>query len=343
MITKEETRMLPIEQVQFDIENPRIKKSLEKYGDKLDEDRIMFALRSASEESNGSSSYSRLKGSILASGGVKSPIVVIDEGDGYICIDGNTRLAIYKEYLRDRTKGNWSEIKSTLVRNASEKDIETIRTAAHMVGSRPWPAFEKARYLHDLRHQDLMTFDELVELCGGSRTEIERQIQAYQDMNDYYREIVDDSAFHIDRFSGFVELQKPKIKEAIWQAGLDLKDFGEWIRDGKIYKLSSVRDLPKVLNDETAKKMFLEGGPRSIEFAVAELNSRLSSKNLDKVKLDSATLYQLAEKMTQTINDLPYREYRDLMDRSGSDVEKNIRILENLCFELQGLLKYAGE
>ena len=100
----------------------------------------------------------------------------------------------------------------------------------------------------------------MIALCGGNKTDIDRQIDAYHDMNEYYRDVVDDTAFHIDRYSGFVELQKSQVKEAIFEAGLGLKDFGEWIRDGKIYRLEDVRQLPKVLRDDDAKNAFLNGG-----------------------------------------------------------------------------------
>ena len=229
----EKHTMLNVETVSFDTDNPRIKKALEKYGGQLNAERIHFALRSATDGNKGASSYSQLKDAILASGGVIFPITVIVNGNGYVCIDGNTRLAIYKQFLKESVDGSWSEIKAVVLDNADQRDIETVRVSAHLVGPREWPAYEKARYLHYLRNSKFMEYGELIALCGGNKLGIERQIAAYHDMNEYYRDVVDDTAFHIDRFSGFVELQKPRIKEAIFEAELDLKNFGEWIRDGK--------------------------------------------------------------------------------------------------------------
>ena len=57
----EKFEMLKVETIDFDTDNPRIKKALEKYGDRLNAERIHFALRSATEESNGASSYNRLR------------------------------------------------------------------------------------------------------------------------------------------------------------------------------------------------------------------------------------------------------------------------------------------
>jgi len=338
---------LDVKSVSFDTDNPRIKKALEKYGDKLNAERIHFALRSATDGASGTSSYFSLRDSIRASGGVMSPITVIkSKGVGYVCIDGNTRLAIYKEFLKNGLEGTWSTIKAIALDNADQRDIETIRVSAHLVGAREWPAYEKARYLHYLRNSKFMSYDEMIALCGGNKTNIERQIDAYHDMNEYYRDVVDDAAFKIERFSGFVELQKSRIKDAIFEADLDLKDFGEWIRDGKIYRLEDVRQLPKVLRNEEAKRTFLTGGPRSIEAATRLLDQQ-AQKDLGqtsrKITLETASIYQLAEVLARRINDLPYSEVRALKNKERNEVAEQINTLEDLSARLQGLLEDVSE
>ena len=102
----------------------------------------------------------------------------------------------------------------------------------------------------------LLDYDQIIQLAGGNRRDIQQRIDAYENMNEHYRDKVSDDAFKIERFSGFVELQKAGIKDSIFDAGLTLDNFGEWIRDGKIYKMADVRQLPKVLrNDETKKNI----------------------------------------------------------------------------------------
>lgn len=339
--------MISVDEISYDIENPRIKMALEKYGDQLTPDRIFFALRSAQEGTGGTSSFSSLRDSIRANGGVATPINVITKQGEKICIDGNTRLAIYKEFLKQGVDGDWSKIKAITINNADQRDIEKIRVSAHLVGAREWPAYEKARYLHYLRNQKFMTYDEMIALCGGNKTNIERQVDAYHDMNEYYRDIVDDdAAFHIDRFSGFVELQKQNIKDAIFEAGFTLKNFGEWIRDGKIYRLADVRQLPKVLCDDEAKKLFLEGGPRSIENAIKLVQKKEDESLIEmsgKLTLESATVYQLAEFLMRRVNELPYSEVRALSNREHSDADEHIRIFEDLSDRLKNLIEDVSE
>ena len=342
----EKHTMLDVDKISFDPENPRIKKALEKYGEQLNAERIHFALRSATDGSRGTSSYSSLRDSIRASSGVIAPIVVTRGNDGYVCIDGNTRLAIYKQFMKEETVGDWTRIKSIVLSDARQRDIETIRVSAHLVGAREWPAYEKARYLHYLQSQKFLTYGEMTALCGGNKTDIERQIDAYHDMNEYYRNIVDDTAFHIDRFSGFVELQRPGIKEAIFDADMDLENFGAWIRDGNIYRLEDVRKLPKVLRDDEAKKIFLDGGPRSIESAITFLDQQAKNDldgTLTTETLETASIYKLADVLGRRINDLPYSEVRALKNKELSDSAEQIDVLEDLSVRLRSLLEDVSE
>ena len=348
-MTEDHVALLRVEEVSYDPDNPRIKKALEKYGDKVNAERIHFALRFSAVgngDDHGDSSYSRLRDSILASGGIMTPITVIARDDGYICIDGNTRLAIYKQFLQEGAVGPWSRIKATVLDNAQQRDIEIVRVSAHLVGSREWPAYEKARYLHYLRHQKFMDVHEMIALCGGNKHEIERQIDAYSDMEEHYRNVVDDAAFHIDRFSGFVELQKQDVQEAIFSAGFTLTNFGEWIRDGKIYRLADVRKLPRVLRDDEAREKFLEDAPRSIEAAVRLLEQRENSVHTkpSALTLANASMYQLAENLARRINDMPYREMKALKNKENNDEAKErISVLDDACERLQDLLNDVSE
>ena len=338
--------LLDIDKISFDVDNPRIKMALEKYGDKISPQRIHFALRSATDASNGASSYMRLEGSIRAKGGIVVPIVVATRGEESVCIDGNTRLAVYKKLLKETGDERWSKIPAIVHGEISQREIEEIRVSAHLVGAREWPAYEKARYLHYLRNEELMGYNDMIDLCGGNKAEIERQIEAYHDMNDYYRDKVDDTAFQIDRFSGFVELQKRRVKDAIFNAGFELEDFGEWIRDGKIYSLADTRELPMVLANPEATKIFTEGGPRSIEEAIRYCEAHTpEAKKQDpkKTTLDKADLYFLAKVLVRKIDKLPRAEWRALRDREHADADDQIRILEDLLEQVQSLLDDVGK
>ena len=343
---REKYLQLKIDDVEFDTDNPRIRMALEKYGDDINADRIYFALKTATPETSSSTqAFEQLRGSIKAYGGLSQPIMVVEKNGKKICVDGNTRLAIFKDFQKKEVAGDWSEIPASLLSDATQIDIEKIRTSAHLVGARAWPAYEKARYLNYLYNEEFMDFNQMVALCGGNRAEIERQIQAFSDMNEYYREKVEDTAFKIDRFSGFVELQRPAVRDAIFDAGLNLEDFGKWIKDGQISKLADVRHLPKVLRDEEAKQIFIGGGINSIDEAIrcVDEKTRKSSPSDQNILLVNASIKVLAKTLTQKLNDLPASEYRALRHKEDEDTIETVQVLEDLHETLNETLSDVRE
>lgn len=339
-----ESKFRPIrtDQIEFDKENPRIKVALEKYGDNLDDQRIRFALQTATEGSSSTSSYRSLKDSIRAAKGISVPIVVWPKGDRFVCVDGNTRLTIYHELHEENAPGQWTTINCIVLEDPQPIDIETIRVTAHLVGAREWPAYEKARYLHHLRNVQFLDYDELIARCGGNKTSITREIDALHDMNEFYRDVNTSDAFKVDRFSGFRELQKPNIKEAIFGAGFDLHNFGEWIRDGQIYRLADVRKLPLVLADDKAKTAFVTGGIRSIEKAIdiAETNRRKDvHPSPSETSVAEAGMATLAQALLDRIKTLPRQDYVALRDRQYKDAEQEVDVLRDLVEQLQDLLE----
>ena len=335
-------RTISTGEIVFDTQNPRIKVALEKYGDKLNDQRIRFALQSAAGGSVSASSYRSLKDSIRAARGISVPIVVWSDGAQFVCVDGNTRLAIYRELHDENAPGDWVAIKCLVLDNPDQRDIETIRVTAHLVGARDWPAYEKARYLHHLRTVEFMDYDELIARCGGNKASITRQIDAYHDMNEFYRDVSSDDAFRVDRFSGFVELQKPGIKDSIYSAGFDLHDFGGWIRDGQVYRLADVRKLPLVLADDEATKAFVTGGVRSIEQAIsiAEANRRKDGQSPSlETPVGKASMGTLAEALLQRIKSLPRQDYVALRDRQYQNADQDVDVLRDLAEHLTDLLE----
>ena len=315
---------------------------MEKFGDQLDETRIRFALQNATEGSSNTSSYRALKDSIRASRGISVPLVVRPDNGRFVCIDGNTRLAIYNELLKEEVPGHWTAINCLVLDNPSPRDIETVRVTAHLVGAREWPAYEKARYLHYLRNVEYMDYDELIARCGGNKATITRQIEAFHEMNEFYRDVCSDDAFKSDRFSGFVELQKPNIKDSIFRAGFSLHDFGKWIRNGQIFRLADVRKLPLVLADDEATTMFVEGGFRSIENAVevAEGNRR---KDIHPSPLETsvakASIATLAEVLLDRIKSFPRQDFVALRDRQYEAAHQEVDVLSDLAEQLHDLLQ----
>ena len=337
---RKETRTdLDIDVVEFDDENPRIKGALEKYGENINAERIHFALQNSSDEgAKNAAGFHRLKISISADKGITEPIKVVNKNDRYICVDGNTRLAIYRDFAKDDSSKSWQMIPAVVLENASQVDIEKLRVTAHLVGARPWPAYEKAKYLKYLRYEEHMDYDDLIALCGGNRSDIEEQVDAFDDMNEYYRDRVEDSDFKIDRFSGFVELQKRGRKEAIWDAGFELSDFGDWLHEGKIHALADVRHLPKVLRDAEARDLFVNGRLHSIRDAARLVENKNRNPNDSSLNLKDAKIDALSHMLKEKLENMTQLD----LDKLKSD-EKTREILRSLSERLNETLEYVGK
>lgn len=340
--------LLDVDDIQFDTDNPRIRKSIEKHGKNVTADVINFALRTSDDgTSSGVPSFERLKKSILTNQSILSPIVVINATSGYVCIDGNTRLAIYRDFKNEGVTGNWDKIPCIIQSRSDEFARDCIRLQAHLVGPRQWPAYEKARYLAQLRNTDYMSWQDLVDMGGRSEKEIKNSINAYHYMEQHYRNRLEsDDDFDITRFSGFEEFYKnPKVEQAVYEAGFTKNDFADWIAigtdngDRKIERLQDIRQLPVVLANQNARDIFIKGGKNSIIDAVKALDVP-SADDADKTKtLGNASLHDLVLTLTYRLAKMPYEEYRALEDDEDPATISLKEKLEELATEIFQMLK----
>jgi hypothetical protein len=327
---------VPVEDIELDRSNPRIRKFLEMYGDDPTPEQIFLALGAGNDDEAGASTsttFEKLKQSIITNGGIIQPVILNRRKDGsLVCVEGNTRVALYKHFGSTNVKGSWSHIPALVHDEIDEASVHAIRLQVHLVGIRPWDPYSKAKYLYELRTQDHLPFGTIVDYCGGRQTEVAESINAYSDMEQYYRPVVgDDGDFDTTRFSGFVELQKPGVKQAITAAGFDLSDFARWIHEGKLYPLQKVRVLPRILRNEKAREIFLKQGARKAEAV-------LEKPDLNRT-LQEAEIGQLARALVGRIAALQYEEQQRIQADPGGDTAQ---ALVDANGELGKLLKWLG-
>lgn len=326
------SEQVAVADIELDRNNPRIRKFLEMYEEDPSPEQIFQALGAGGDDEGGASgtTFEKLKQSILTSGRAIQPVILNRRKDGtLVCIDGNTRVALYKSFVTDLVKGNWLTITALVHDNLNEASMHAIRLQVHLVGPRAWDPYSKAMYLHSLRTQEDLPFAMIVDFCGGRPKDIAESINAYSDMENYYRPIIpEEGDFDIRRFSGFVELQKPGIKEAILQAQFTFKDFAQWIYDENLYPLSHVRLLPRILRNPQATEIFLKpvnqgGGSRKAEAVLAK-------PDLNKALVD-AEIGQLARALTESIRTLPWMESQNLKsDPAGPTAQALVEVHQEL-------------
>ena len=150
-------------------------------------------------------------------------------------------------------------------------------------------------------------------------------------MENHYRPVIDgiDGDFDPSRFSAFVELQKPGIKQAIYKAGFSESDFSRWVDERKLFPLNSVRRLPQILDSPEARRVFLREGAR------AGINT-LDAPDLD-TQLREANISQLARALQEKIGLLPFDDAERIAGQPDSEEHLELRDLLMSLGELLGI------
>lgn len=319
--TSRNFEFLDVQQLIMDVENPRIARIIEQYGPEPTAEQINLALgvgSSSGEEASGTT-FQSLRESIKTHGGVIHPIIVNKtSADRLVVIEGNTRVAIYKEFIDRGVPGEWNTIPAIVYVKLEKTDIDAIRLQAHLVGPREWEPYSKAKYLNHLSTTECLPINTIVDYCGGRKEEVIRYIEAYNDMEKYYREVLkDDGEFDASRFSAFVELQNPRVERAIISHNFTLTDFARWVHEKLVYPLSTVRDLPRILQNQESRAIFLkEGAKEALKVLVRAEDPDLRNLNMDS----------LARALIDRLRNISFQEVKDL--RSDPDGEKARNLIE---------------
>lgn len=319
---KVEHRMLDVEYVEFDPDNPRISEYLRTYEDvsELDATDIAMALQPNDAK------YIELKQAIRTNEGIINPIIVNQFTGKLIAIEGNTRLAVYKEFHEDNPDDEtWSHIPAIVYDDMSKTAIDAVRLQAHLVGVRNWTPYAKAKYLYTLHEKDHLPLNSLVDFCGGNKLEVVRNIEAFKRMEHDFRPLVPDDEFDQHKFSNFLEVQKKSsISKALLKAGFNHKDFASWVRNGKFEpRQELVRKLPEILSNPRARKVFLEDGA---DKALIYIDRPEITEELKK-----ASLIELCAAVQEKIDDLTLKERDDIRksDDSIQSIDDTLSYLSN--------------
>lgn len=328
---------LNISDVELDYENPRIAKYVEMYGkDKITSEALSLILGGGTDDKNGTS-YTSLKESIKSNGGIIHPIIVnkITATNKYVVIEGNTRVQIYKELLQAGVEGEWNIIRSIVYDDLDETDIHAIRLQSHLVGPRDWDPYSKAKYLNYLSNKKKLPITQIISFCGGKQSEVKKMIDAYNDMEEYYRSnLSDDSEFDQRKFSAFSELQNQQIRETLLRNGYSKNDFAKWVINGNFDTMQSVRQLPAIFNNKDATKVFFEENAKEAMKIVA-------AQEINTKSYDSNAYESIAAELLQKLDSIEYKEIKKLRD--DPDYENKKSMLITLYETLDTIVKEISE
>jgi len=310
-----------IKKIEFDKENPRIKRLLElqeeEYDREINELEIVSALMHTHTEDEEDLSpnrtqmtYAKLKKSIVTNQGILSPIIIKSIGNNtYKCIEGNTRLAIYKSLNEENPDvGCWNTILATTHKNIDADDENAIRLQSHLVPPRPWDPYSRAKFLSELKNLPNWDLERVSGICGMQPTEVQQYVDTYDLMEKHYKAYLEENSemLELRTWSGFLELvKKHNAIELIKNHGFTLKDFAGWLHKKKIKYNNHVRSLVKIFNNEEARKKFLSHDSTE---AIKVFSQPSTGKALEE-----ATIDELMRELTSKISNIPWPDVERLM------------------------------
>ena len=333
-----EFKSVNINEINFDLNNPRITRELSVWSGSTDEKMIMAKeiLLGHTNESRGPGA-DELKKSIIASGGIIEPIILLKQTNDYLCIEGNTRLAIYKSLIEeDPSNLIWTSIISLIHEDLELSAINDLRLQAHFVGKKEWSPYAKGAFINKMLNETAKTLEQIQGIVGGNLGQIKSYMYAYKDFKEYYEdnEELHGAGDYIEKenFSYFVEAKKKEITLALEANNFTMKDFAKWVKDKKLIGAATYtrRLLADVLNNDAARAVFLRSG-KTLKDAENKLPRAAAPGNLE-----NSSIEDLCDLLNEKLNSLSSDEKQKLKTQEKLTVE-SLYLLSN------ELLKFIEE
>ena len=248
---------LPISELRFLPDNPRVyavthgTPGFSDLAEEEQQDEIFRALLAESSVKN-------LKNEIRRHGGLIEPILV--RTDRMHVVEGNSRLAVYRQLRDAGADGDWDQIPCDLVISLTDEQQAAYLQKIHVTGKTSWSPYEKANFAYVHRHSRGWAVQRIADLFGESETTIRTKIKTVQMMADNG----DTDKSHFSYYDVLVRRRSAAPKganlERLQQAFLGrIKEFGTNDKENE-FTAQQMRDclLPLIEKPRVAKK-FVDG------------------------------------------------------------------------------------
>ena len=293
--------------IRLDPENPRIVDQLgnKKFDSLANQNEVIQSyLRGDTGNDENGPSANELEKSIYSSKGIIEPIILQKIGqDDYLCVEGNTRLSIYRHFIEkypDETI--WNNIPSLVHDHISEEKIHELRLQAHFVGKKEWTPYAKGKYITLLVDKSY-SLAKIKEIVGRSKEKTRANYYAYKVFKESYEPL-----FNPDRDNVFPEKTKFSMCVTVPEGGkialgleyrdLDINDYAQWVKSNKVDSANDVRRfLEKVLTNKEVYEVFIKRD-KTLKDVIPLLPN---DQNLSTVALKDASISQLCDMLTDTL------------------------------------------
>jgi hypothetical protein len=203
-------------------------------------------------------------------------------------VEGNTRLCAFRKlsqkYPDDK---RWKTIKARILQDdVSDEELFHILGIFHIKGKTEWDAYEKAAYIHKMIVVLKKDTDEIAKQLHMHKKNVEAALKAYKVMKEKFlskSKDVDKQNDELRKFSYFDAFyhQKDLVERAENTPGF-VDTFVTWVKEDRFVNAQGVRDLPKILNNKRAQKIFSVNEPETAYMEAMQILHQDKPGKVDK-------------------------------------------------------------
>lgn len=216
----------------------------------------------------------QLKNRIISAKTVFEPLIVNSK---YTVLEGNRRLAacrsIIKEWQDNPAQFNnnypgldpkqFSELRcKVLSENIDTTAIAIYLISTHMRVKKPWQLFNRAIYLYKLYNDYKWTYDEIASQGFMSKATAIKTVICYKYTMNYKKKYGHEDDSWSKKYIYFWQLLTNKNLSKFKNDDVNVEKFTSWIGDKKFKNHTQIKDLPHILNDHDAKKIFFKSSSK---------------------------------------------------------------------------------
>lgn len=308
------TREIPVKELLFYPENPRIYSIVYSNGQKPSQADILERLQSLEH-------VRELVQDIRSNGGLIDPLIV-RQGD-MVVLEGNSRLAAYR-HLAKEDPVKWAKATCTLLpADIDEHLVFALLAQYHVKGKKDWAPYEKAGFIYRRFKQQNVDLQVAAPELGITREEAKHLIAVYE----FMIESGDQDPSHWSYYDEFLKSRKiRKAREEV--AGFDAFVIDE-IKSGRMGKAMDLRDKLPVICTGNPKilKRYMSG---AYDFAEAHEHAVTAGGEHHALNRLKRFRKWLVEATTQDdILEAP-KSIRDSMQYELKEIERKAKKLKEL-------------
>jgi hypothetical protein len=242
---------VPIEEVHFDPENPRLKYMKLQHPGESDQD-LLF---------KNNNDTALLKKDIFANG-VLDPIYVrAKEGGGYIVVEGNRRTACVKSLHAEHPDDpRFCTIPARIMPEETTKEQEALLMASfHVTGKLKWDPMEKAGHIYTMYRTLNVPMDDMIIILHMGQPAIKQAARSYELLEQF--KTIDNGKYTTEasrKWSHFNEMLKiKKFRQEDAKGNEWGENYCRWVGEGRLPRAEDVRTLEKIWANRAAKSLFI--------------------------------------------------------------------------------------